>query len=313
MRAGGGIKALIQQGGGKALYAGVGGNLVGVVPSSALFMAVYEPVKQAIMGRVPEEKSYLGPIGGGAAAGLVSSAIRVPTEVIKQRMQTGMDGMGVLQCVCVCFVCVVFVFRHNVLSLFPCAVYTKPTNINTKYKNKTCTNENEKPPPPHPPPSPPPPTGEFTRAVQAIRTIVAREGARGLYAGYGSFLLRDLPFDAIEFVVYEQLKRAVKITKKGVDPTPLETSAIGATAGAVTGLVTTPLDVIKTRLMIQGTNKTYKGVLDCAGQIIQQEGSGALFRVGDCLGVCEWVWVGRVCIFRDVFVVLGGVYHEHEH
>lgn len=116
--------------------------------------------------------------------------------------------------------------------------------------------------------------------MQAVRTIVAREGVRGLYAGYGSFLLRDLPFDAIEFVVYEQLKKTVKATKGGVDPTPLETSALGAVAGAVTGLVTTPLDVIKTRLMIQGANKTYKGVVDCATQIARQEGTGALFRVG---------------------------------
>lgn len=38
-----------------------------------------------------------------------------------------------------------------------------------------------------------------------------REGARGLFAGYGSFLLRDLPFDAIEFMAYEQLKKAYKV------------------------------------------------------------------------------------------------------
>ena len=34
---------------------------------------------------------------------------------------------------------------------------------------------------------------------------------RGLFAGYGSFLLRDLPFDAIEFVAYEQLKSMYKV------------------------------------------------------------------------------------------------------
>jgi solute carrier family 25 S-adenosylmethionine transporter 26 len=37
---------LLQAGGGRALYAGVWGNLVGVAPASAIFMAVYEPVKQ---------------------------------------------------------------------------------------------------------------------------------------------------------------------------------------------------------------------------------------------------------------------------
>ena len=45
MTHGGGFRALLQSGGGKALYAGVFGNLAGVAPSSAIFMAVYEPVK----------------------------------------------------------------------------------------------------------------------------------------------------------------------------------------------------------------------------------------------------------------------------
>jgi hypothetical protein len=60
----------------------------------------------------------------------------------------------------------------------------------------------------HPrPPHLVPPTGEFTHAFTALRTIVAKEGRRGLFAGYGSFLLRDLPFDAIEFVSYEAFKQ----------------------------------------------------------------------------------------------------------
>jgi hypothetical protein len=48
MIGGGGFKALLAAGGGKGLYAGVWGNLAGVVPSSALFMSVYEPVKQEV-------------------------------------------------------------------------------------------------------------------------------------------------------------------------------------------------------------------------------------------------------------------------
>ena len=44
---GGGLAALMRSGGGKALYSGVWGNLAGVVPASAIFMGVYEPVKQA--------------------------------------------------------------------------------------------------------------------------------------------------------------------------------------------------------------------------------------------------------------------------
>ena len=49
-----------------------------------------------------------------------------------------------------------------------------------------------------------------------MRGILAREGGRGLFAGYGSFLLRDLPFDAIEFVAYEQLKKAYRVRRRSV-------------------------------------------------------------------------------------------------
>ena len=55
--------------------------------------------------------------------------------------------------------------------------------------------------------------------VNAFRGIVAREGTRGLFAGYGSFLLRDLPFDAIEFVAYEQLKKAYAVSFLLLRPT----------------------------------------------------------------------------------------------
>ena len=82
---------------------------------------------------------------------------------------------------------------------------------------------------------------QFATATAAVRGILAAEGARGLYAGYGSFLLRDLPFDAIEFVAYEQLKLAVKRFKGGRELTSPETAVVGAGAGACTAILTTPL------------------------------------------------------------------------
>jgi solute carrier family 25 S-adenosylmethionine transporter 26 len=206
---GGGMRALMQSGGGRGLYAGVWGNLAGVLPSSALFMAVYEPVKQAVYARrdlTRDEAEFWGPVVAGMAAGLAASLTRVPTEVVKQRLQTG----------------------------------------------------------------------EFRGALGAVRHIVAREGVRrGLYAGYGAFLLRDLPFDAIEFVAYERLKLAAAAAL-GREPNAAEVSAIGAAAGGLTGVVTTPLDVLKTRLMTQGASGAYKGVFDAAVGIVRTEGWGAM-------------------------------------
>lgn len=59
------------------------------MPASAIFMGVYEPVKQHIARKVPENRQYLAALGGGALAGFAASFVRVPTEVVKQRLQTG--------------------------------------------------------------------------------------------------------------------------------------------------------------------------------------------------------------------------------
>ncbi|XLS93904.1 hypothetical protein HN51_069912, partial [Arachis hypogaea] len=58
-----------------------------------------------------------------------------------------------------------------------------------------------------------------------------------------------------------------------------ENAIIGAFAGALTGAITTPLDVIKTRLMVQGSANQYNGIVDCVQTIIKEEGPSALLKV----------------------------------
>ena len=71
--------------------------------------------------------------------------------------------------------------------------------------------------------------GEFGSLLTAVKNILGKEGVRGMYAGYGSFLLRDLPFDAIEFVAYEQLRKAYGATlKDGRTINGGETAVMGA-------------------------------------------------------------------------------------
>ena len=76
--------------------------------------------------------------------------------------------------------------------------------------------------------------GEFTSARNAVTSIIRREGRRGMFAGYGAFLLRDLPFDAIEFWAYDTLKLTYS-KAMGRDLNGVEASACGAGAGAITG------------------------------------------------------------------------------
>ncbi|XP_010268593.1 PREDICTED: S-adenosylmethionine carrier 1, chloroplastic/mitochondrial-like isoform X2 [Nelumbo nucifera] len=224
------IKTRLQaaRGGGKillkGLYSGLAGNLAGVLPASAIFVGVYEPTKQKLLQSFPENLSAVAHLTAGAIGGAASSLIRVPTEVVKQRMQTG----------------------------------------------------------------------QFASAPDAVRLIVAKEGFKGLYAGYGSFLLRDLPFDAIQFCIYEQLRIGYKLAARR-DLNDPENAIIGAFAGALTGAVTTPLDVIKTRLMVQGSANQYKGIIGCVQTIVREEGTQAFLKgIGPRV---LWIGIGGSIFF----------------
>ncbi|CAL9104947.1 unnamed protein product [Musa textilis] len=208
----------------RGLYSGLAGNLAGVLPASAIFVGIYEPTKQKLLRVFPENLSAFAHLTAGAIGGAASSLIRVPTEVVKQRMQTG----------------------------------------------------------------------QFTTAPNAVRLIVAKEGIRGLYAGYSSFLLRDLPFDAIQFCIYEQIRIGYKIAARRELNDP-ENAIIGAFAGAITGAITTPLDVMKTRLMVQGSANQYKGILNCAQTILREEGPAAFLKgIGPRV---LWIGIGGSIFF----------------
>ncbi|KAL5195342.1 putative S-adenosylmethionine carrier 2, chloroplastic [Glycine soja] len=165
----------------KGLYSGLAGNLVGVLPASAIFIGVYEPAKQQLLKSLPENISSVAHFAAGAIGGVASSVVRVPTEVVKQRMQIG----------------------------------------------------------------------QFRSAPDAVRLIVANEGFNGLFAGYGSFLLRDLPFDAIELCIYEQLRIGYKLAAKR-DPNDPENAMLGAVAGIS--------DCVRTIVREEGSHSLFKGI-----------------------------------------------------
>ena len=72
----------------------------------------------------------------------------------------------------------------------------------------------------------------------------------GLYRGFGITAMRDVPYTMIQFALYEELKRVQgrRLGKENV--TPAEAAVCGSIAGGIAGGVTTPLDVLKTRIML---------------------------------------------------------------
>ena len=97
----------------------------------------------------------------------------------------------------------------------------------------------------------------YTGLSNAVKAIVRDEGWHTLFYGYKATLFRDLPFSALQFTFYENFRNwAFKLTggRKNYDhlPTILE-MLTGAAAGGLAGTLTTPFDVVKTRMQTQNT------------------------------------------------------------
>ncbi|KAK1800485.1 hypothetical protein P4O66_005704 [Electrophorus voltai] len=126
-----------------------------------------------------------------------------------------------------------------------------------------------------------------------VREIIRDQGVRGTYQGLTATILKQGSNQAIRFYVMNLLRNWYK----GDDPTrdmhPLVTAIFGATAGAASVFGNTPLDVVKTRMQGLEAHR-YKNTLDCAFQILKNEGPQAFYK-----GTVPRL--GRVCL--DVAIV----------
>ncbi|CAJ2510703.1 Uu.00g063280.m01.CDS01 [Anthostomella pinea] len=204
-------------GGFRGIYRGVGSAVVGSAPGAAFFFCTYEGVKDRLVQwrrRREQEHSILGERGVGSAGGSASAwtaagdhmlaaslgevaacAVRVPTEVVKQRAQAGLHG------------------------------------------------------------------GSSAAALGAILGRYKSVGLPGvwreLYRGWGITVMREVPFTVIQFPLWEALKAWGREKKSkaaggsvGVEVGAGESALYGSVSGAVAAGITTPLDVLKTRVML---------------------------------------------------------------
>ncbi|KZV16529.1 protein MITOFERRINLIKE 1, chloroplastic [Dorcoceras hygrometricum] len=117
--------------------------------------------------------------------------------------------------------------------------------------------------------------GAKGRSWEVLLRILEKDGILGLYAGYSATLLRNLPAGVLSYSSFEYLKAAVLAFLE-----PFQSVICGALAGAISASLTTPLDVVKTRLMTQGHGESmnkiaaasYSGVSAMVKRILKEEG-----------------------------------------
>jgi solute carrier family 25 S-adenosylmethionine transporter 26 len=97
----------------------------------------------------------------------------------------------------------------------------------------------------------------------------SKEGLiKGFYRGWGSTIMREIPFTMIQFPLYEFLKREWS-ANQGSPVNPLQGAVCGSIAGGIAAATTTPLDVIKTRIML---NEERVSAIHLAKVILREEG-----------------------------------------
>uniref|UniRef100_A0A8D0XWF7 Mitochondrial S-adenosylmethionine carrier protein n=1 Tax=Sus scrofa TaxID=9823 RepID=A0A8D0XWF7_PIG len=97
-------------------------------------------------------------------------------------------------------------------------------------------------------------------------TILYQEGIQGLYRGYKSTVLREIPFSLVQFPLWESLKALWSWRQDHVVDS-WQSAVCGAFAGGFAAAVTTPLDVAKTRIMLAKVPALLLGMysLPCTG------------------------------------------------
>jgi len=113
----------------------------------------------------------------------------------------------------------------------------------------------------------------------AALSIWAKEGLKGLYTGVGATTQRAILLTATQIPSYDHSKHLLlkqNMFEEGV----LLHMICSMFAGFMTATVTSPVDVIKTRIMNQkrSGNNIYKGSFDAGYQILKTEGIQGFYK-----------------------------------
>eukprot|EP00605_Chrysophyceae_sp_TOSAG23-4_P000864 GSChrysophyteH1.ASY1.ANO1.955.1 assembled CDS len=184
----------LKSGGFRGIYSGLSAVAVGSAPNAALFFATYDTlngyIKQNHSDLIPLPVSHMLAASCGE---FMACLIRVPTEVVKQRLQAGHEA--------------------------------------------------------------------------------------SFYQGFGITVFREVPFSLIQFPIYEYMKSRIR-EKSANNEVPSSYAALcGSITGGVSAALTTPMDMIKTRIMlgVDSGGVPYNGVADCVRRVWKEGGVKLLF------------------------------------
>jgi solute carrier family 25 S-adenosylmethionine transporter 26 len=96
-----------------------------------------------------------------------------------------------------------------------------------------------------------------------IQTLKQFQRPSQLWRGYTALAARNLPFTAMQFPMFEHLKESIKLYRqrsgaytRSLLETGLTTAVSAGSAGSIAAVITTPVDVVKTRIMLSAAGES---------------------------------------------------------
>ncbi|KAF9337889.1 hypothetical protein BG006_001876 [Podila minutissima] len=125
-------------------------------------------------------------------------------------------------------------------------------------------------------------SGLFRGVFQGVVTMVQQEGVLSLWRGLAPTLWRDVPFSAIYWVGYENIKRRLVTWDSRHSKPSLNEFEVAFASGALSGMIaavlTTPFDVAKTRRQVDLNQPVHTRMIDLMRAIVREEGYRGLWR-----------------------------------
>ncbi|KAI0989508.1 hypothetical protein GJ496_001248 [Pomphorhynchus laevis] len=123
-----------------------------------------------------------------------------------------------------------------------------------------------------------------------VAQIMRKNGPFGFYSGFIATLAREIPFAVIQYPLWEAFKK-ILLNKSELISGNFISAVSGLFAGSIAGFITTPLDLIKTRKMLDQTQQDAKSSMEIIRNIYHNEGGIVAVFKGAKARTC-WIGLG---------------------
>jgi len=120
-------------------------------------------------------------------------------------------------------------------------------------------------------------TGNYKGSADAIVKIMKSEGPMGLYRGAFPTILKQGTNQAVRMPLQVQIFALLSLGDETKKQSPLYNGAAGFLAGCGSVMLTQPQDCVKSRMQSEAAKELYKGTVDCATQMLRNEGPASFF------------------------------------